>query len=117
MKIIIAGGRDYETPPGNKHSKQIRLLLDDNKCNEIVSGGCTGADNFGEWMAENLYIKIKRFKANWEKYGKAAGPMRNEKMAQYVGSSGGCILLPGGKGTANMKKNAEKYGLKIWEIK
>ena len=112
MKIIIAGGRSYKSSYENYY--KIKKILTEEKCTEIVSGGCVGADLYGEILAKRFGIPVKKIIAHWKKYGKSAGPMRNEKMAKYAD---GCILLPGGTGTANMKMNAEKYGLKIWEIK
>lgn len=113
MKIIIAGGRNYV--PQRKHRIEIIKIITSNKVREIVSGGCiTGADVFGECFAFFIGNPIKYFFADWNRHGKAAGPIRNEQMAKYAD---GCILLPGGKGTANMKMNAVKYGLKVWEIK
>ena len=112
MKIIIAGGRDYS--PKRHHVLKILGILEAFKCSEIISGTCDGADVFGEMFYFVLPESRKRlFPANWNDYGKAAGPLRNEAMAKYAD---GCILLPGGNGTANMKMNAEKYNLKIWEI-
>ena len=48
----------------------------------FVSGGCSGADSLGERYAkENGYL-LKIYPANWEKYGRAAGPKRNLQMAK-----------------------------------
>lgn len=121
MKIIIAGGRDYV--PQRKHLKKLfdilRELNETEYISEFVSGACdSGADIVGE-LSSMVFDRcsVKRFPADWNKNGKAACSIRNEQMAKYVGNNGGCILLPGGKGTDNMKMNAIKYGLKIWEIK
>lgn len=113
MKIIIAGGRYYE--PCIAHNNAIWKLKNDGIIfDEIVSGCCTGADEYGKYIAELMGIPVKKFPPDWVKYGKKAGPVRNEQMAKYAD---GCILLPGGKGTADMKAKAIKYNLKIWEIK
>jgi len=36
----------------------------------------------GERFAAENGIKVERFCAQWEKYGRVAGPIRNRKMAQ-----------------------------------
>lgn len=56
---------------------------------------------------------MKQFKSDWEKHGKAAGPIRNKKMAEYADA---VILFPGGKGTASMKKEAERAGIIVWFV-
>jgi len=44
----------------------------------VVSGGAIGADKMGEQIAAEFGVKLTVFKANWDTYGKAAGPIRNE---------------------------------------
>lgn len=112
MKVIVAGGRNYK--PDINAERWLADMLLSNNTKEVVSGTCTGADVFGEVVAEMLGINIKRFYPEWKKYGKMAGPFRNEKMAKYADM---CILFPGGKGTLNMKVHAKHYGLKIIEYK
>jgi hypothetical protein len=55
-------------------------------------------------------VPVKQFPADWNKYGKAAGPIRNAQMAKYADA---VILFPGGRGTANMRKLAKEHGLEI----
>lgn len=108
MKIIIAGGRDYIPTHWDKFA--VELLLRNNECTEVVSGGCSGADFFGEEISNKLGIKKTRFIPEWNRFGKKAGPIRNEKMAIYADA---VILLKGGIGTLSMKNMAIKHGIKI----
>ena len=48
----------------------------------IMSGHCTGVDRLAEEYAKKHHYKLMLFPANWEKYGKAAGPKRNRKMVE-----------------------------------
>jgi Protein of unknown function (DUF2493). len=112
MKVIIAGGRDYR--PTRCAWFWLRDMLLSLKCTEVVSGKASGADAMGEKIAERMGFPLKSFPADWNKYGKAAGPMRNEQMAQYADA---CILFPGGSGTENMKSRAIAHGLKVIEYK
>jgi hypothetical protein len=54
------------------------------KLGEIVSGCAKGVDTVGERWAEGRNQKLTRFPANWDKYRKAAGIIRNEEMAAYA---------------------------------
>ena len=49
----------------------------------IVSGGCQrGADHFAELVARDLGCTIIIHHANWKDYGKSAGHIRNQKIAE-----------------------------------
>lgn len=133
MKLIIAGGRDIET--GLQLITQIietyysvchgdNTLFDPTQITEVVSGGANGIDSAGELWANVTYkrndgsikskIKVKRFKPDWKTYGKAAGPIRNKKMAKYADA---LLLIWDGKskGSANMKKEMKALGKPIFE--
>ena len=62
-----------------------------------------------------LSIPIKQFIPDWDKYGKSAGMIRNKQMAEYA-TELLLIWVGESKGSAHMKKEAEKRGLKITEI-
>lgn len=108
MKIIIAGGRDYN--PTSDDDINIRKILLDNNATEIISGGASGVDTWGEQLANTLNLPVTRFLPDWSKYGKAAGPLRNSIMARYADA---VILLKGGRGTASMKREAILANIKI----
>ncbi len=46
----------------------------------IIEGGCRGADRLSKMVAIQLSLKFIEVKAEWNKYGKSAGPIRNRKM-------------------------------------
>lgn len=111
MKVIVAGGRDFK--PNSNDIENLLNYIKKLNVTEIVSGGCSGADRFGELVARELGLNSTVFHAEWSKYGKSAGPKRNERMAMYAD---GCILFKGGKGTLSMKNIAIKHGLEVIEI-
>lgn len=116
MKLIIAGGRDIALTV-NEIAEDLNNSLPNWKTDltEIVSGGAKGVDASGEKFAKSVGLPIKRFKADWNKHGKAAGPIRNKQMAEY----GDLLLLcwdEKSKGSASMKREAEKAGLRIMEM-
>ena len=108
MKTIIAGGRNVT------EADILESALDELpwQISEVVSGGAKGVDQMGEEWAERNSIPVKQFKADWKTYGRAAGPKRNEQMAEYAEA---LLAIWDGqsKGTANMIKNAEKQGLTV----
>lgn len=50
---------------------------------EIVSGDARGADTLGARYGHLNGIPVIHFPAQWDTYGKAAGFIRNEEMAEY----------------------------------
>lgn len=110
MKVIIAGGREFNDYDLLKISCDRILIRQTNI--EIVSGKALGADKLGEVYAKEKGYKIKEFPADWIKYKKGAGPIRNKQMAEY---SDGLIAFWDGKskGTKNMIDLAKNHGLKI----
>lgn len=107
LSTIIAGGRDYQLT-GDDLAK-----LDELPIREVVSGGSTGVDQAGEEWAENRGIPVKRFRADWKRHGRGAGPRRNREMAEYADA---VVLFPGGSGTASMRSEAEKAGIRIYDF-
>ncbi|MGJ8549359.1 DUF2493 domain-containing protein [Winogradskyella wichelsiae] len=110
MKIIIAGGRsfkDYE----KLHQVCTKILSQQNKI-EIVSGTANGADKLGEKFATDNGFSIKKFSANWDKFGKSAGYIRNAEMAEYADA---LIAFwdKKSRGTLHMINLAKRADLKI----
>ena len=114
-RIIVAGGRDFDNYI--LLSETMDSVLERYTVSEvsIVSGCCQGADTLGERYAKEHGIPVVRFPADWQAYGKAAGPIRNRKMAEYASEGEGVLVAfwdGGSRGTASMIRLAEKYGLK-----
>ncbi len=112
MRVIIAGGRDYE--PSDYERELVKVMLDDLGATEVVSGGARGVDKWGEGLGKELGLHVEVIAADWNTDEHQAGPIRNRKMANYAGA---CILLTGGRGTANMYKQAQSLKLKIIDLR
>lgn len=112
-KVIIAGSRHF-SDYNLVENKLLDLGVDKQHC-LIISGLAYGVDMMGFDFARKYNKDIWVYPAEWEKYGPAAGPIRNEQMAKVATH---CIVIWDGKskGSANMIKNAEKYNLKLINI-
>lgn len=119
FRIIIAGGRDFANAAlmQAKCDPIMADLTQKGYALEIVSGTARGADQFGELYAESRNIPVKRFPADWNRYGKAAGYRRNTQMADYAAEFpyGGLIAFWDGesRGTKAMIELAKKKGLMV----
>lgn len=120
MKVLVCGGRHFS------NYSVLSSILDDclTKCNygeeiEIVSGGCKGADSLAERYANENNIAMKIFPANWTKYGKAAGPIRNKEMVNYIKNYNSIVVAFISKdsiGTKNTVKLAKSNNIPTIEI-
>lgn len=82
MKVAIVGYRKF-----NDYSKFLEevssvLQARDWEITEIVSGGAAGTDTLAELFAAELNIPITIHEAQWYRYGRAAGPVRNRRIVK-----------------------------------
>lgn len=123
MRVIITGSRDAD-------EKQVKDVLDrwwfthargpgTHKFTRdlvIVQGSCpTGADKAARDWAAAKKVKLETFEADWDLEGKAAGPIRNRRMAQAGAHL--CIALPlregESTGTWGCVRECVKAGIKV----
>jgi len=115
-KIVIAGCRDYN----NYEEAKLYIdfcLSDIRKENNIVivSGCARGADAIGERYAKENGFEVERYPADWERYGRSAGPRRNKQMAE-VCDYAICFWDGKSQGTKSMISYAKECG-KLIRIK
>ena len=108
-RVVIAGCRDYNNYDEAKEYIDF-CLSNIRKENNIVivSGGARGADAIGERYAKENGFKVEKYPADWDRYGRRAGPRRNKRMAE-VGDYVICFWDGKSSGTKSMIKYAEKY--------
>jgi hypothetical protein len=109
MKVIIAGGREI-----NDYELVLRAVLNAGfDITSVVSGAAPGVDTMGERFATEAGLELFKFPADWDKHGRAAGPIRNRVMGDFADA---LIAIWDGKsrGTKNMIDYATKKGLKVY---
>lgn len=109
MKVLVCGGRNYHD--SNKVAEILGGILPD----LIITGGATGADQEARQWAAKLGAPICMFPAQWDRYGEAAGPIRNAWMLEF-GKPDLVVAFPGGRGTADMISKARKAGIEVCEV-
>ena len=118
IRIIIAGSRDF-----NDYTlleKALNKYIEDTKINpdeiEIISGHARGADSLGELFAKNNKLQLAKFPAQWDKYGKTAGFLRNREMANYALQETGVLFAfwdGQSRGTNHMINFSREKGLEV----
>lgn len=77
MRVLVCGSRDYT----NRLLITERLCaLQDDGYDTLIEGEARGADIIAKQAGEALGMIILPFPANWDKYGKRAGYIRNQQM-------------------------------------
>ncbi len=116
MKIIIAGGRDFNDYKSLERC--VTKFLQSIKLEEIiiVSGCAKGADTLGEYFAKFNGFKIEKFPADWNQFPRSAGYIRNKEMAKFADY---LIVFWDGKskGTRNMIDEMKKLNKPILALK
>jgi hypothetical protein len=109
MKIMVTGSRGW------KHKGLIHRLLTQLKPTMIVHGDCKqGADAMTDLIARRLRIPVRKYPAQWEKYGKSAGFIRNTEM--IVREQPDVVVAfwdESSRGTEHAIKEAEKLGVTV----
>jgi YspA, cpYpsA-related SLOG family len=106
MRVIIAGSRSFHNY--TRLCEIMEQLIPSLNITEVVSGCANGVDRLGERWAQARGIPVKRFPADWNAFGRSAGPIRNKQMAQYADA---LIAIKGSavsRGTDNMIEQARK---------
>lgn len=114
MRVLVCGGRNYSDV------KSVYAELDRIHARTpitcIIEGGERGADYLAaRWSAKARIDDHARFSAEWTTYGRAAGPIRNQKMLDE-GKPDLVVAFPGGSGTADMVRRARAACVAVAEI-
>lgn len=109
---LVVGSRSFSQYEVMK--KYLNKVLANQEKVVIVSGGAKGADELAEKYAEEKGYPLIVMRADWEKYGKSAGFIRNEEMHEFIAKheKRGCVAFWDGKskGTAHSFELGKKYG-------
>jgi hypothetical protein len=114
MRLIIAGSRGF-TDFDLLEQESLRFIKAhrrDKEPIEIISGCATGADKLGERFADKYGLRVHLKPANWSEYGKSAGMIRNQEMANIATHA---LLFWDGesRGTEGMAKIAKRAKLTL----
>lgn len=111
MRVLVCGGRDYKDKDFvfDVLAEQHDIL---GRIDVIIQGGARGADTFAAQWAASRAVPNWEFKADWERYGRGAGAVRNGIMLKD-GKPQLVIAFPGGNGTQDMVVRAKKAGLPV----
>lgn len=108
VRVLVCGGRNYTDRAA------VFAFLDGmrDEIDSVICGDAPGADYLAHIWACRNDKKPERYTADWDRYGRAAGPIRNQRMIDE-GKPALVVAFPGGAGTADMVRRAEKAGIRV----
>lgn len=109
-RVLVCGGRDYSGTPSVASVLDRMLESEGIAC--IIQGGASGADADARVWAMRNDVAYLTVPAAWEQHGRASGPMRNARMLRE-GKPTLVLAFPGGRGTADMVRQARKAGVPV----
>ena len=108
MKVLVCGDRNWiDRELIREHLSQIESL------ELVIEGGARGADTLSRKAAVGLGVEVNEYRAEWEIYGRAAGPIRNRRM---LDEKPDLVLafhdnIQESKGTADTVREAKRRGI------
>lgn len=123
MRILVCGGRDFNDWDFlSRYMTKWYVQYCREECIydvpdvTVISGMAKGVDSMAVKWANILNFPVMEFPADWNKHGKAAGPIRNQQMLDE-GQPDLVVAFPGGVGTQDMVHRAKKAGVEVIEVK
>ena len=115
MKVLVCGDRNWTD---REAIRSWLSKLQDWGYTELIQGSARGADTIAREEALRLgYPIVHSYPAQWNKYGKAAGPIRNRQMVDE-GKPDLVVYfhhdLANSKGTRDMVNYAISCGLTVY---
>jgi hypothetical protein len=90
--------------------KELLKILEEYSDVKICSGGCSrGGDYFAEELSKEFKLEIKIYKADWHKFGKAAGFIRNTDIARESDILIACVAPDRKGGAEDTIKKFKKF--------
>jgi hypothetical protein len=118
-RLLVCGGRTFDS--GALLFTTLDELHRVHQFRDFIQGGNRGKDGkpgadrlAREWACTHPEIVRWECKADWRRYGDAAGPIRNKRMLEWLPDL--VVGFPGGAGTADMLAQARAAGVMVIEL-
>jgi hypothetical protein len=111
MRVLICGSRHWTDT--DAVVQEVAMLVPGTV---VIHGDAPGADRIAGATAEARGLQVVRFPADWERHGRAAGPIRNRQMLRE--GKPDLVLaftadLERSQGTRDMVRQAQRAGVPV----
>jgi hypothetical protein len=113
VRILVCGSRDWTDSGAIAAALGHASALANSGRLIVVHGAARGADSIAATIAREWGVECEAHPAEWDTHGKAAGPIRNDKMAKLGADL--CLAFWDGqsRGTLDMIQRATKHGIPV----
>ena len=114
MRLLITGDRNWSND--QIIGAVLTSLARDYPDLVLIEGGANGADILSADIGRYLGIKVLEFKADWNRFGRGAGPIRNQQMLDEGKPTAVMAFHPdlkNSRGTLDMVKRARRANLPV----
>jgi hypothetical protein len=108
-RALVCGSRGWTD------AALLEATLDALAPDEVIEGCANGADSLAEAWALKHRVFLNHVPADWDTYGRSAGPIRNAIMLQLKPDVVVAFDL-GTRGTADMMGRADKAGVPVTRV-
>ena len=125
MRVLVCGSRHWNDP-APIWAVLAGLYARDESADGliVIEGGAPGADSFAAEWADDEADGSETYPADWDKHGKAAGPIRNQQMLDegqpdvvYAFKDAFDLAQSGsGRGTEDMVRRAKAAGVPVYLV-
>lgn len=130
MRVLVCGGRTFGVDDGvrmwiddqaviQRHVREqalFTIILDQIHKRipiaQIIHGAAKGADSLANDWAFQKGVEVRLFPAEWDRYGRRAGPVRNAQMLRE-GQPDLVVAFPESRGTRHMVQIAREAGVGV----
>lgn len=112
MRILVCGSQEYND------REVIKKELVARNATYVINGGAKGADALAVSAARQLNLECETYMADWNLFGRPAGPIRNKRMLDEGKPDIVLAFFAGRRtrGTQNMVKQAKEAGVPVVEF-
>ena len=114
-KVLVTGSREWNDQKTILDALSDLLRTHQPSDITVIVGGARGADKIAKEIARFLCMNVQEFPADWDRFNKAAGPIRNAEMVAQKPDI--CLAFPtaSSKGTIHCMKLAFDAGVPVTE--
>lgn len=112
--VCVTGGRNFSNDVFLYSALTTMHARNRIKC--LTNGAYRGADALSRKWAERNRVPYLPFYADWQSYGGAAGPRRNQQMLTEA-SPDVVLAFSGDTGTANCIRVATNMGIRVIDLR
>ncbi len=110
IRVLVTGSRNWSDDGTVEQALREYAAPE----NVLVHGGCpTGADKIADRYWQSLALPVEVYPAEWQKYGKSAGQVRNQAMVNSKPDIVLGFLVAGSRGTADCLRRARGADLTV----